>query len=211
MEPSPSEFHAPLLDAPLDVEAAIDAIPSSATITGVFLTGIVIAATERGLRLPSAKESYLDFRQYPLREHARLLVDAARAYFPGDSLRLGLLRLGRGGPRTLLRSMVGRVVLGSVEGPLDALSAMAKSYALHTKPALVTVESLAPGRALVKMRNVYYFLDPHHVGVFEGVLRLAEVEGSVRIRSLGRFDADLLCEWRGALSPSSKPPRADKR
>ena len=43
------------------------------------------------------------------------------------------------------------------------------------------------------------------------VVRLAEVEGSVRIRSLGRFDADLLCEWRGALSPSSKPPRADKR
>jgi hypothetical protein len=103
--------------------------------------------------------------------------------------------------------MVGRVVLGSVEGPLEALSAMAKSYALHTKPAVVSVEPLAPGRALIRLRSVQYFLDPHHVGVFEGVLRLAAVEGTVRIRPLGRSDADMLCEWSGTRAQSSWPPR----
>src|SRR5690349_10156148 len=159
-----AEFRAPDLDAPFDIEAALEAIPADATISGVFLAGVADAAKERGVRLPNARTSYTDFRPYPLREHARLLIDASRAYFPGDSLRRGLLRLGRGGPRTLLRSMVGRVVLGSVEGPLEALSAMAKSYALHTKPASVEVEPLGPGRALLKLRKVYYFLDPHHVG-----------------------------------------------
>jgi hypothetical protein len=201
------EFHDPDLGAALDVAAELDAIPSSATISGIFLAGVVDAAKERGLRLPTARESYIDFRPYLLREHATLLVEAARAYFPDETLRRGLLRLGRGGPRTLLRTMVGRVVLGSVEGPLEALSGMAKSYALHTKPAQVEVEPLAPGRAIVRMRAVHYFLDPHHVGVFEAVLRLAEVEGTVRIRSLSRSDADLLCEWRDAKPLTSRPPR----
>lgn len=207
MPATDADFRPPDLDAPLDVPAEIDAIPSDATISGVFLAGVADAAKERGVRLPSAKESYIHFRPYPLREHANLLVEAARAYFPDESIRRGLLRLGRGGPRTLLRSMVGRVVLGSVEGPLETLSAMARSYALHTKPAVVEVELLAPGRALLRLRSVHHFLDPHHIGVFEGILRLAEVEGTVRIRSLGRTDADFLCEWRGAHAAPSRPPR----
>ena len=188
-------FRAPDLEAPLDAVAVIDAIPAGATITGVFLAGIADAAKTRGTKLPTARDRYVDFRAYPLREHATLLVEAARAYFPDEPLRRGLLKLGRGGPRTLLKSTVGRVVLGSVEGPLDALGAMAKSYALHTKPATVEVEPLSQRRALVRMRSVYYFVDSHHVGVFEGVLRLANAEGRVRVQSLGPWDADLLCEW----------------
>ncbi len=205
--PDDAAFREPDLDAPLDAATELERIPSSATISGVFLAGVVEAAKERGIRLPHAQESYIDFRPYPLRDHARLLVDAAGAYYPDERLRRGLLRLGRGAPQTLLRSMIGRVVLGSVEGPLEALAAMAKSYPLHTKPGSLEVEPVAPGRAIVRLREIHHFLDPHHVGVFEGVLRFAGVEGTVRIHALSRSDADLLCEWFGPRTRSTVQPR----
>jgi uncharacterized protein (TIGR02265 family) len=106
--------------------------------------------------------------------------------------------MGRGSPGALVQSMIGRVVLGSVEGPLEILRAMAKSYALHTKPAMLSVVEQEPGRAIVRAKDVVYFLDSHHVGVFEGVLKYAQVEDAqVRIHSWSETEADLLCEWRG--------------
>jgi len=155
-------------------------------------------AKQRGVVLPSARESYVGFRQYLLREHATLMVEAARAVWPNESLREGLRRMGRGSPRALVQSMIGRVVLGSVEGPREILRAMAKSYALHTKPATLEVVHDEPGRAIVRAKDVLYFLDSHHVGVFEGVLKYAEVEaGRVRIHAWSDTEADLLCEWKG--------------
>lgn len=192
---------APWLD-PLDAEAAIAAIPSGATMNGLFLQAVADAAKRSGIHVPSARTSYVHFRPYMLREHARLLVEAARACWPDEPLRQGLRHLGRGAPRALVSSMIGRVVLGSVEGPMEVLRAMAKSYGLHTNQGQLEVIELAPGRAVVQLREILTFLDSHHVGVFEGVLRYAEVsEPRVRIHAYSANDADLLCEWRGAPQP----------
>jgi uncharacterized protein (TIGR02265 family) len=191
-------FDEPRWHAPLDVEAALHAIPSSATISGVFISSVVELVKKRGHTLARAGESYTAFKPYRLREQAELLIDAARAVWPDEPLRQGLRHLGRGAPQAVVQSMIGRVVLGSAEGPLEIISAMAKSYALHTKPASLEVVSIAPGRAVVRARDVFTFLDSHHVGVFEGVLRYAEVaEPRVRIHSWSDSEADLLCEWRG--------------
>ena len=185
--------------APLDVVAEIEAIPADAIIHGMFILAVVDGALARGVRLPSARERYLGFRKYPMREHAQVLVEAARGMWPELPAREGLRKLGRGAPRALVSSMLGRVVLGSVEGPLEVLRAMARSYPMHAQPGSLEITELAPGRAIVHMRQIHHFLDCHHVGVFEGVLRYAKVEGGrVRIRPIARGDADLLCEWRGA-------------
>ena len=134
--------------------------------------------------------------RYPLREHATLLVEAARALWPQESLRSGLRRLGRGASRALVHTIVGRVVLGSVDGPLEMLQAMATSYAIHASPGDVEVVVLGPRQAVVRLREIHHFLDSHHVGVFEGVLRQAAVrDPRVRLHAYSRIDADLLCEW----------------
>jgi uncharacterized protein (TIGR02265 family) len=193
----PSTWGEPPWDDPLDPGPLIEAIPAAATITGAFLQAIVDAARARERPLAS-RGSYVGFRRYPLREHARLLVEGARALFPGESLRMGLRRLGRGGPRTLIGTMLGRVVLGSVEGPVETLRAMAKAYPLHTTPGSLEIVEAAPGRAVVHVEEIHYFLDSHHVGVFEGVMRLAGVEAArVQISPISRTSADLLCTWRG--------------
>lgn len=194
--PIPDTFRAPSADAPLDVEQVLRAIPANATMTGLFLAAVVREAARVNVRLPSARERYGSFRPYPLREHAELLVQAAQALWPTLPIRTSLRKLGRGAPRTLVQSMVGRVVLGSVEGPMEILRAMAKSYPIHSQPGTLEVVELAPGRAVVRMQEIHHFLDSHHVGVFEGVLRWAQVQGTVRIHPYSRVDADLLCEWK---------------
>jgi hypothetical protein len=76
------------------------------------------------------------------------------------------------------------------------LRALAKSYVLHMQPARVDVVVLEPGRAVVRMADIYNFLDSHNVGVFEGLFRHAGVTGRVRLASYSPTEADFLCEWR---------------
>ena len=43
--------------------------------------------------------------------------------------------------------------------------------------------------------QIYYFLDSHHVGAFEGVLKFAGVRGEVLINPCGPGACDLLLTW----------------
>ena len=113
----------------------------------------------------------------------------------GRGLREGLRRLGRGAPHVLLQSTIGRVVLGSAEGPLATLEAMARSYAVHMRPASLVVERSGERGAIIRMTDIHNFLDSHNVGVFEGVMRHAKVEGTIKLRSYSRSSADFLCAW----------------
>jgi uncharacterized protein (TIGR02265 family) len=192
----PSQWEDPPWSAPLDADAAIAAIPAGASMSGMFLAGVVELAKSKHATLPSARPSYVPFRPYPLREHCVLLVEAARAIYPTESLRQGLRRIGRGAPGTLVSSMLGKVVLGSVEGPSAIFAAMATSYAHHMRPASLEVVELAPGDVVVRLREVWHFLDSHHVGVFEGVLRYAGVEGTVKVHVRSASAADFRCTFR---------------
>jgi hypothetical protein len=48
---------------------------------------------------------------------------------------------------------------------------------------------------VVKLDQIHYFLDCHHVGVFEGLMKHAGARGRVRIDSRSLSSADLLLEW----------------
>jgi uncharacterized protein (TIGR02265 family) len=195
MSREPAGFEEPPWNAPLDPDPCIRAVPTSATMTGMFLSAVVDVAKTHGVTLPSARPRYTSFQRYPLREHCQLLVEASRLVFPDVPLRQGLRRLGRGAPQALVSSTVGRVVFGSVEGPLEIIRAMARSYAMHMTPCQLEVVREGERAAIVQMSELYNFADSHNVGVFEGVLRYADVRGSVRIRSYTRVAADVLCEW----------------
>jgi hypothetical protein len=73
---------------------------------------------------------------------------------------------------------------------------MAKSYAVNVPGSEVKVVDAAAKHCLLQVRSLPYFLDCHHVGAFEGVLRYAGVEGQVRLRMLSPQDADFLVTWK---------------
>src|SRR5258706_13935089 len=79
---------------------------------------------------------------------------------------------------------------------------MAKAYPLNARPSKVTVIERAPGRVIVRLEELHYFIDSHHVGAFEGAMKYAGAEGRVLVAPRGKASADLLLEWRkGARRP----------
>ena len=68
------------------------------------------------------------------------------------------------------------------------------SWPKATNSRVSTVDS-GPRWAIVRLDKIPYFLDSHHVGTFEGILRFAGVKGSVRLASRSPMSADLLVAW----------------
>ena len=132
---------------------------------------------------------------YPLIEHARLLVEAARAFTPELSLRLGLRRLGQHGVDAFRRSTVGRVMWSGATDPLAGFDVIAKAYTITSPPTSIEILERGPGRVLMRAEHVHSFLDSHHIGVFEGILRACGVVGEVLIRLDSPSGGELLCTW----------------
>jgi uncharacterized protein (TIGR02265 family) len=199
-EPSPAErtvghFVEPPWRAPLDAELELRSVPADAKISGMFIAPLLLELkrTDPEGALPRAR--YVPFNFYPLREHVQLLLDASERVYPERSLRIALRTLGRGAPSAFTASTLGKVVLGSTQGVYDRIAAISKGYELNMRPGSATIIESVPNRIVVRLDNVHYFLDSHHVGVFEGTMKQLGVQGRVLIAARDRSSADLLLEW----------------
>ena len=190
-----ARFQDPPWHAALDVPRALSLISANSTIAGMFFVGLCEGAKRRGLSLPEKRKRYLPFGFYPIAEFAPLLVEAAKLLYPTLALRHGLRAIGAAGPAVLAKSVLGKVTLGSAIGVHAVIEAIANTYAVNVRPSQCAVTRRAAQACVVSMENVPYFLNSHHVGVFEGTLTHAGVNGRVRIASRSEFSAELLLEW----------------
>jgi len=198
----PSEFHVPPWDAPLDVNAELEAIPKEATMKGLFIVPMLVEARRQGVTLKSARERYLPFTDYPLIEHARVLVEAAHAFFPDLTTRRGLRKLGRAAQRAFAQATIGKVMWATVDSPESAIEAASKTYVISTPSARLLIVERAPGRARVRLEGVHCFRDSNHVGTLEGVLLAANTKGTVHVR----IDSPTVCEFELSwIVPSQRP------
>jgi uncharacterized protein (TIGR02265 family) len=190
-----SGFADPPWHAPLDAARVLRAIPPGAKIAGMFFLALAEGAERRRVVLPFPRERYLPFGFYPVSEFVPLLVEAAERFHPELSLRRGLRRIGTVGPTAFLSSTLGKVTLGASEGVHAAVSAIASTYAINVKPSRCDVKETNERSMVVELDQVPYFLDSHHVGVFEGTLDFAGVRGTVQIRSRSEKSAQLRLAW----------------
>jgi uncharacterized protein (TIGR02265 family) len=188
-------FVDPPWESVLSVEACIAEIPEDATIAGMFYLALLEGAKRRNVELTLPRQRYVPFAFYSARDFARSLVQAARSFYPGRSLRQALREIGTAGPRAFAGSTLGKVTLGSACDVHTAVSAIANTYPVNIRPSGCVVTDKTARSMCVSLENIYYFLDSHHVGVFEGTLAHAGVQGRVRIASRSRISADLLLEW----------------
>jgi uncharacterized protein (TIGR02265 family) len=188
-------FAEPSWHAPLDVAATMRSIPVEATMAGMFFEPMVREAARCGAQLPSARDRYVRFQFYPMREFAQLAAEAAPVLFPNKSLRIGLRKIGRAAPQAMIASTIGKVTLGSAEGVHALIHAMVTTYPIYVRPCNAQVLETKEGLAIVRLQDIHYYLDCHHVGVFEGVMRHAGVRGKVTIRMQGPAAADFRCTW----------------
>ncbi|MEI9952511.1 MAG: DUF2378 family protein [Pseudomonadota bacterium] len=190
-----ARFSDPPWQAALDVPRALSLISADSAIAGMFFLGALEGAKRRGVTLPGTRERYLPFGFYPVAEFAPLLVAAAGLFHPTVSLRQGLRAIGAAGPAVLAKSVLGKVTLGSAIGVHAVIEAVANTYAVNIRPSRCAVTHKAAQACVVSLDNVQYFLNSHHIGVFEGTLTHAGVTGRVRIASRSEFSAELLLEW----------------
>ena len=59
----------------------------------------------------------------------------------------------------------------------------------------VDVTEIGKQRAVVSLKHVYYFLDSHHVGCFEGLARPLGLRLTTRVRMRTKFDGDFEFSW----------------
>lgn len=180
---------------PIDLQAELSRIPADARIGGLFLGPLARQLRERGAELSELPAHFEDLQQYPLSLLVTLLAEASRTLFPELPLRVAMRKLGRQAMPALLQSPVGRLALGAAQGMVQTLEAVAKSYNITLHPSRAEVIHKEPGLVVVRLTNVYHFLDSHHVGVFEGALRLRKVKGKVLIHQHSPSSADYLCRW----------------
>lgn len=190
-----SNFVDPPWAEPLDVPRVLRGIPESASIAGMFFLALQEGAERRQVSLSFPKPRYLPFGFYPVREFAPLLVEAAAKFYPQLTPRDGLRRIGTAGPVAFLSSTLGKVTLGASEGVHATVSAIAKTYGINTRPSRCEIQHAGPRSMTLRLDDVVYFLDSHHIGVFEGTLQYAGVDGRVKIAPRSETCAELLLEW----------------
>lgn len=191
----PGRFVDPPWTSPLDAAQALQYIPQDAQISGMFISPLLTELKRVNASIIPPRKRYVSFQFYPLREHASLLVEAAERLYIDRPLRDALRKMGRAAPMSFISSTLGKVVLGSSQGVHGAVEAFAKAYALNMRPGSASVVESQPNRIVVRLEEVHYFLDCHHVGAFEGALKHAGVRGRVLIDPLSRCNADLLLQW----------------
>jgi uncharacterized protein (TIGR02265 family) len=190
-----SPFREPPWDAPLDVAAELRRVPETKTQKSMFITPMILKAKRLGVTLRSARERYLPFQEYPLREHVQLLVESAEAFYPRLNMRQALRRLGRGAYRAFVESTVGKVVWSTVTDAHSSLDAILKGYAIAVPGCTAAVVERSAGRAVVRLDRITYFLDCHHVGCIEGAIHAVGTHGRVTIRLDGPSSGEFLAEW----------------
>lgn len=190
-----SLFKEPPWDAPLDVERELECIPPTSLIRGMFIQPVVNEAKRAQRGTLNTRDRYVPFQFYPLREHARLLAETAALVFPKLSMRQALRKLGRGAPHAFLNSRLGRVVLQPGLDVFEIVMGFAKGYELCLSPGRASVEQRAERVLDVTLEDLHYYLDSHHVGAFEGTLRMANLQGHVQIHRISAAQAVLRLEW----------------
>ena len=175
---------------------------------GLFILPMVAAARSRGIVLPSARDRYLTFNDYPLVEHGRVMVEAAQAFFPDISSPPGLRKLGRAAVRAFSQTTIGKAMWASVDSVDSALDAAAKMYAIavpslpHDRGSRAGAgpRGRPPGGRVRTVSSTRITS-----GTLEGVMHARGIDVEIAVRIESRFVAEYRLTWNNPRSRSSPP------
>jgi uncharacterized protein (TIGR02265 family) len=181
------------------LEAWIEETPQNATVKGMYVDSLLSMLERTGAPRVTDKR-YFSFKEYPLRDAMRIMVDTVAVMYPNSPPREGLVRVGRQVFPTLAASTVGKVLF-SVAGRSweRSLKLTSKAYEVSITPGTAALAELTDRSARIELRSIWNFADTYQVGVMQGAMETLGVRGSVRAVMLGRrCDVDLILEWEPA-------------
>ena len=184
----PATLRDPDFEAPVDIEAHLDALPPEATCKGLFFLDVLQRLSKsptevdvfRAAQLPARR--YVAFRDYSLGDAYRLTLAATRVLFPRYPLGEGLRRMGQSTFDAVLTTHIGRSLFGILGTDVEPILLTGpKAFKLLVSIGQVTAEKTAPRVFTFRVQEFPAFLETYQVGVLEGVLRHCKQHGKVRI------------------------------
>ena len=188
-----SDFRAVDFAAPMDVEARIAETPATATTKGMFFEPL--ARSGRQWAIP-CEARYVPFRDYPLRDHMRLIVAYGRKRFPDLPAREAMRRVGWEAFPALMSSVAGRVLYTFAGRDVRAALRLAPDAYKHSiKPGSVISRLNTPSQVVLEYRDVWNLAECYQVGVVEGGCRAFGAEARILVRVHSSANIDMLIRW----------------
>jgi uncharacterized protein (TIGR02265 family) len=170
--------------------------PTDVTVKGFYFSALVRELASNGQHL-TPRASFRDFADYPLSQAKELLDETAQRLYPHERKNEGLRRVGWIIYPTLLNTMVGRVIFGSLGDDLPAVLRIAgRGFEVSLSRGSYEPVKINARDAHVRVRDFPLYPDTFLLGVFEGVLaRYGFDEHKVDVRKLSPTDVDFHLEW----------------
>lgn len=173
-------FRVPDFDAAPDVETHVQLVPAGATVKGMLLQSTLDHLQSIGTAAPDRFGPYFGFKDYAGEEFVRLLGAAGDRAEPGKGLGHGLRALGKLAYPAIRDTLIGRTIFSIFSSNIERLIPLAsRAYGMSASVGGAEVLELGDGEAVIRLTDIYTFLEHYHFGIFEGVLAACELEGEV--------------------------------
>lgn len=171
-------------------------VVSTSTVKGFYMRALIKELASQGHHISPAV-SYRDFGDYPIAAAHDLLLDCKQRMYPAERRSEGMRRLGWIIYPTLLSTMVGRVIFGSLGNDLNAvLRAAGRGFEVSISQVRYEPIELNERSAKVHVYDFPLFPDCFLVGVFEGALaHYGYDDAQVNARMLSTQDVELTLSW----------------
>jgi uncharacterized protein (TIGR02265 family) len=178
------------------VRSRAPASASTATVKGFYLRALVKELASQGHHITPAT-SYRDFSDYSVSAAYDLLLECKQRMYPEERRSEALRRLGWIIFPTLLSTIVGRVIFGSLGNNVPALlRAAGRGFEVSISQVRYEAVELGERSATVRVYGFPLFPDCFLTGVFEGGLaHYGYDEAKVIPRMLSPTDVELQLSW----------------
>lgn len=171
-------------------------MPKAITCKGFYFRALHKELADNGHHL-TQPNTYRDFGDYSLNEARELLLACAERMYPNERQEEALRRIGWIIYPTLLSTIVGKVIFGSLGGDVcAALRFAGRGFEVSISEGRYEAVRIGERDADVSIRDFPLFPSSFLVGVFEGALaHYGFADSRVRARVLSSRDVDLHLEW----------------
>jgi uncharacterized protein (TIGR02265 family) len=179
-------LHEPRFDAAVDLEAHLALLPADATCKGMFFTELIRLGARAPAELCRAagipERRYSGFFDYPAAENLRLAVAVAKLVYGPKLVGEGLRRAGQTAFDIVLRTQVGRSLLGTLGADIEQVLLTAPKVLKHVVNfGRLSVEKVGSHAFLLRAQELPTFLETYQVGVIEGALRHCRATAKIRV------------------------------
>lgn len=192
----PPGFRAADWRAPIDTEAEISRVPKTATVKGMFVQTMLREVELAGGQIEASGRRYVAFKDYPMTEVMRIMLETGRVLHPAETQREQIRRVARMGFGSFAATMIGKVIFGAIGrdvGRIVRLGERAFSHAMS--PIEFKPLEIGENSAHVLAREFHIYPECFGIAVAESVIAACGRSGFVAQKVVSPSSVECWMRW----------------